>query len=75
MLPRAGELAAINDEIFVADRPPVEETLEDFPCSRGVSGLRPKAPLSRHSPFSRSRISKMANPKAPRICENVTQKN
>ena len=27
----------------------------------------------RHSPFSRSRIGKIANPKAPRICENVTQ--
>jgi hypothetical protein len=40
MRPRARELAAINDEILVADRPPVEEALEDFPCSGGVSRLR-----------------------------------
>jgi Cyclic nucleotide-binding domain len=40
MRPRAGQLAAINDEIFVADRPPVEEALKNFSCSGGVSGLR-----------------------------------
>src|SRR5271157_5767802 len=40
MRPRAGELAAIDDEIFVADRPPFEEALKDFPCSGGVSSLR-----------------------------------
>src|SRR5271156_4432816 len=40
MRPNAGELAAIDDEISVADRPPFEEALEDFPCSGRVSGLR-----------------------------------
>src|SRR5271169_2070358 len=37
--PPAGQLAAIDDEIFVADRPPLKEALEDFPCSGCVSGL------------------------------------
>src|SRR5208282_6255934 len=40
MRPNARELAAIDDEIFVADRPPFEEALEDFPCPGRVSALR-----------------------------------
>ena len=35
--PRYGP--AINDQIFVADRPPLEEALEDFPGSGRVSRL------------------------------------
>ena len=36
--------------------------------------LRQRLHCPRHSPFSRSRISEIANPKAPRICENVTSR-
>ena len=39
LCPRAGQLAAIDDEIFVADQPPLKEALEDFPCSGCLSGL------------------------------------
>ena len=39
----AGELAALHDEIFVADRATVELALENFARARGVAGLRGQA--------------------------------
>ena len=36
----AGEMAALDDQIFVADRPAFEEAFEDLARARGVARLR-----------------------------------
>jgi hypothetical protein len=35
----AGELAAINDQIFVANRPALEPTLKDLASARRITSL------------------------------------
>jgi hypothetical protein len=45
----------------------------DIISKNALHSIAPKAPWSPPFAVSPSRISKIANPKAPRICENVTQ--
>src|SRR5262245_48076036 len=43
MSPRSGELAALDDQVLLANRLPLEVALEDLSRPRGVAGLRREA--------------------------------